>query len=77
MPEVVKEQVEVDVPQTGTEYENTLATLFAEKEKTSELTDYLKSKGVNVEDMLLRIKSDGISSTGTEEEDIKGFILPM
>ena len=33
MPEVIKEQVEVDVPQTGTEYENTLATLFAEKEK--------------------------------------------
>ena len=71
MPEVIKEQVEVDVPQTGTEYENTLATLFAEKEKASELTDYLKSKGVNVKDMLLRIKSDGISSTGTEEEDIK------
>ena len=71
MPEVVKEEVEVDVPQTGTEYENTLATLFAEKEKTSELTDFLKSKGVNVEDMLLRIKSDGISSTGTKEGDIK------
>lgn len=71
MPEVIKEQVEVDVPQTGTEYENTLATLFAEKEKASELTDFLKLKGVNVEDMLLRIKSDGISPTGTEEENIK------
>jgi len=71
MPQVIKEEVEVDIPQTGTEYENTLSTVFAEKEKTSELTDFLKSKGVNVEDMLLRIKSDGISTTGTEEGDVK------
>ena len=35
MPEVIKEQVEVDVPQTGTEYENTLANSQKKKKLVS------------------------------------------